>query len=360
MRLRKKYYNLFCILIIIICIVAGIFSFTNIQKEQNKRKVQTKEVFTYDSTGTLGYKIYLLDNEFYEEEYLEEDQSIVYSLIDKIKVNFDYQFAGSLAMNVKNNYEVTAKIKASYTDNKTEEKIIWSKEYPVKEPTKNDTINVKDFIMNDTFDIDYQQFKTIADTYRDSVGIPVDSILDIAVKINYDCKVLPLVDRNYASQEQMHLTIPLSEAVVNIEKQELGNDSGNLIEKIQVENANEKALSISIVIVGLSIFLTLTMILLLLKRNRTDKSLYIQELERIMKSYKDIIVETDIRPNIDQLEKIYIKTMEDMVDLENELRLPIIAYELVQNKRYMFIIIHDNMAYLYILRSENINIIENK
>ncbi len=46
----------------------------------------------YSEHSNLDYKVYLKENDFYEDEYLPKDMIYVASLIDKIKIDFNYRF----------------------------------------------------------------------------------------------------------------------------------------------------------------------------------------------------------------------------------------------------------------------------
>ena len=53
---------------------------------------ETEKVIKYNEKSNLDYKVYLIKNDFYEQEYLEKDMLYVASLIDKILIDFDYKF----------------------------------------------------------------------------------------------------------------------------------------------------------------------------------------------------------------------------------------------------------------------------
>ena len=64
----------------------------------------------YNETSEVDYRVYLKENNFFEEEYIGKDQAYVVSLIDHIEADFDYV----LDMEVENvNYEYSYVINAT-------------------------------------------------------------------------------------------------------------------------------------------------------------------------------------------------------------------------------------------------------
>jgi hypothetical protein len=85
------------------------------------------------------------------------------------------------------------------------------------------------------------------------------------------------------------------------------------------------------------------------------KSLYLKTLNKIMKDYSEVIIESSTNLNYDNLEILDIKTFDDMIDVEEELKSPIMLYEHIKNEESWFIVVNGNYAYRYILSSKNID-----
>ena len=103
---RKKYYLKLNILILLFALFVGLsfLCFKKsiiIQKEQN--------VF-YEEVGSPNYKIYLKDNDYYKENYLDKDMSYIANLIDYIDINYDYKFISDTELNGNYYYKIVADI----------------------------------------------------------------------------------------------------------------------------------------------------------------------------------------------------------------------------------------------------------
>ena len=77
-----------------------------------------------------------------------------------------------------------------------------------------------------------------------------------------------------------------------------------------------------------------------------------KKLSKILKNYGNIIIEITTPINIDDYEIIEVKNIEEMVDLEEELRIPINFYEHIPNYYGEFTLIHNNIAYRYIIEEK--------
>ena len=72
--------------------------------------VEEQKVINYKETSNLDYKVYLKENEFYEEEYLTKDKAYIATLIDKVKIDFNYNFDIEEFVDLQFDYKIFAKL----------------------------------------------------------------------------------------------------------------------------------------------------------------------------------------------------------------------------------------------------------
>ena len=72
----------------------------------------------YNINSDIDYKVYLKQNDFYETEYLDKDMVYVASLIDRIKVKYDYNFKVNMNSSIDFDYKVIARLVIASTNNK--------------------------------------------------------------------------------------------------------------------------------------------------------------------------------------------------------------------------------------------------
>ena len=85
----------------------------------------------------------------------------------------------------------------------------------------------------------------------------------------------------------------------------------------------------------------------------TNVSQFIVQLRKILKGYGDIIAEVTTKPDLRGLNIIEVKEFEDLINIEEELRVPILYYELEKDNEAWFIITTGNQVYRYILRASS-------
>lgn len=64
------------------------------------------EPLNYNDSGKVEYKVYLKDNEFYTEKYLDMNRAYIASLIDYIQRNYDYLFKIDRNSSVQFDYKI--------------------------------------------------------------------------------------------------------------------------------------------------------------------------------------------------------------------------------------------------------------
>ena len=69
-----------------------------------------------------------------------------------------------------------------------------------------------------------------------------------------------------------------------------------------------------------------------------------------MKDYGDIIVETTSPVNFNDYQVIHVKNFNEMIDLEEELHVPILYFEPAVGQESWFMLIHDKVLYKYDLK----------
>ncbi len=98
-----------------------------------------------------------------------------------------------------------------------------------------------------------------------------------------------------------------------------------------------------------TLFIVLTIFLgIYLKETPDEYTTFIKNKRRILRTYNSIIVEVESIPNIAGKNIIKVKTIEDLVDAQLELREPI--YYKNDNDSCFFILLHYNEACIYILK----------
>lgn len=102
--------------------------------------------YSYSVSSDITYRVKLLPNDLFQEEWLDEGLLYSNALTDQIEISFQALFAGSGTASVTGDYEITGIIEG-YQDTKDVKRIIYKKSFPLKEgsvPEGSGSAEIKD------------------------------------------------------------------------------------------------------------------------------------------------------------------------------------------------------------------------
>lgn len=339
----KKWVRIF--ITIILFFLALLFLFNIIDGLNPKTEKET--YYTYKIHRDIDYKVYLKENSFFEEEYLEKDKQYTTELIDYIDIDFNYLFSGSKLTDINYKYNINAELVGEYEEGEDELKEIWNKKYTLLDTqsiNKNDSIF---FNLKQNLKLNYSKYNKEANNFKTSFKLAIDAKLVVKLNIEYT-GVIEDTGKKVRGVDTLYMTIPLSKSTMSITTK---YDDDN--KKVLTEETNELR-DIKKVYINFALLL-LVIIIYITNKNKLiidKKTNYTKTYNKIMKSYADIIVEISNLANLEDLEILDIKNFDDMVDAEEELKSPILLYEIEKNKESWFIIVNGKYAYRYILNGE--------
>ncbi len=316
-----------------------------------KKSPDSQELLvSYNSNTTVDYKVYLKPNRFYDRKYLDKDKKYISNIIDYIDVDFSYLFNSSKPASSNYYYNVTATISSDYELSGTTSEL-WSKNYTVK-PTKSETKkNTNGIRINDKIKIDYLKYDNLAKQFKDEYGVVADTKLTININLGNTAKV-ENVDKSISDKKNVTLVMPLNKAVTDINISGATPTNNNITRNIVgTRNVNYVLLVGAVILLLISAPICGISLYKLFKI--TNVSQYIVQQKRILKGYGDIIAEVTTKPDLFGLKIIEVKEFEDLINIEEELRVPILFYELNKEDESWFIITTGNQAYRYILKSSS-------
>ncbi len=279
----------------------------------------------YKIIRNSDFKIYLKDNKFYENNILNINNKYDYyasKSIDKIKINFNYKFNSNKTINIKYKYNITSQI-VSNIDN--EDKLIWNKNYNLKE-AKEYEINSNTFNINDSIDIDYNYYNLYAKEYDEEYRIKTNQILKIYLNVTFKTNL-----NNKEYSDCIEIDIPLTNTYTSI----TNNYEKNTIYKIEKDNNYiNYIIGSSFILISILIIF----VILLKKENKSNKNIN-------LKKYKDIIIIVKNKPNIDNLNYLFVESFDNLIELAIINNTKIILYK--NKKETNFYIILNNYVYIY-------------
>ena len=323
----KQWVQVFIIIIVLGLMALSIWA---IVKSLKPEAVDGKKLYSYNYTSDLNYKVYIKQNKFYTQPYMEMNKQYIASLIDHVDVTTKYNFQSTEDLQYTYTYEIVATAKGIFAESDQKPTEVWSKAYQLL-PQETQTGTGKNIDVEKTITVDYNSYNDILVDFRNSFGLSVDAEVDVAFKITITGG-LPGQEPTLKETKNIVLVMPLLKPKKNKEK------------------------NLPLLVFGIALFIfTLYMFVVFGKKllKATKKSEYILQLNKILKEYADIIAESDNLPDLSQYDIVSIKHFQDMIDIEEELHSPIICNEVREDLETWFIVIYDKTAYRYILKYED-------
>ncbi len=335
-----------CMFFFCLFVIIG-FKFIN-----NSLSINSDEKLHFQEKGNVKYSVCLKDNDFFEKECLDSNMSYVASLIKNISLDFNYQFNGNFDNLVSSvDYEVVAKLIIENNDTKTK---YYEKEY-VLAPKTSDSIKNNGTLYNldKKININYEYYNNIATNFKSQYGVDSQSYLEVYLNtynnVNSKYKDIPTF-------AQISVQIPLSQKAIEIKfnTQEINKS----IDKY-ITSKNIVINGYLIFIVGITFLFTslifLFFIFMIIKKYTKTISKYDKFINKILKEYDRLIVETATFPDEKEYNVLIINNFNELVDVRDNLRSPIMFYNVKDHKMSKFYILNNNNLYLYIVNSNDIN-----
>lgn len=328
-------------IILFLGIIMIIKSFRVEQAKQNL-------LYSYNINRNLTGSVSLIDNDFFEKKNLDMNKTYISSLVDKINMDFSYSLSGNKKAKTKYTYQIIAvtDVKYSSVNPENSNQSIWSKQHVLVEP-KQLEVDSSNFTINENFDVDFATFNNEVKEFKEQLKLPITAELQIKLIVRSDMNVQGIED-TVVENSIMNVKMDLAQDIFTIEKEFENTDNKSVIDTIE----KKKEISIPVLIVGSTCVLIAVLIMLDAIRKSikfSKKSDYAIALNRILKNYGDIVAEIVSPVEIDNLNVIEVKNFDQLLDIEEEIRMPILYYETIPDEQGEFIIVCDNMAYRYVI-----------
>ena len=303
--------------------------------------------FSYQEDNSVHYKVYLKENDFFDTNYLDENKTYITSLIDHLNIDFQYQVnfkEEEKAAKIAGNYEYVIKaiISADKKDNQVGN--YWTKEFIVKELTKQDVSDSDYFLIRENIDIDYNKYNELLNEFKRATLVSTDAKLSIVMEVKGDAKS---GDTDVKLNRNLSFSIPLSELTVEGKADTEASNGNNTISK-QIRDNDPKFTFCRVV----GIISTLTSFVIAFSiykyyKRLILKDMYAHKLKKLLATYDGIIVNVKNMPDLNNLTVIMVTSFEELIDAHSEVRMPINFYESKKKRESYFVLINGSQAYVY-------------
>ena len=337
-----------CILgsIIVLLVIISIYSFA-LHVKNNKDMV-----VTYDEESSLDYKVYLKENDFFGDKYLEKDKQYIASLIDYIDATFNYDLTlTNKSSNYDYSYRIEAEVNVSNPENnnslyKSTELLVDTKK-GVGQGKKTTNINEK-------IKIDYNKYNDLISKFIETYELSnLDSTLSVNMYVDFDgdCGVNQKENKNSV----IKLVIPLTRKTVAIDmSSDVTNTTDNYIKCGKKDSY--VYLIFGLITCGVAIGLVFELFNYL-EDSKSPLEVYNSKLKKIMNNYGSFIQKINNNYDMSKSQILKVESFDDMLEIRDTLQAPILMLE-NKDKYGVFFIIPTayNVLYTYALRVEDIKI----
>lgn len=307
--------------------------------------ISKEDYLNYSEKSNIDYKVYLKENNFYDTDYLLKDRVYVASLIDKINMDFNYNFTSDKNIDAIFKYNINAKLLITDINN---ENIYYEKEYvllPEKEISLKDN---KTKTIIETINVNYDQYNKIANSFKNNYALNTKNKLIIYFNVDKNFMNNGNIFNN--DKNKMSLEIPLSEKSVEIK---LDTNEINNNNKLLLSTKNEYKINVYFIV--LFVLAIIVFILVLLKTIKYVKCLvnsdncYDSYINKLLNEYDRLIVKTNTSPfkNKDDKENIInVENFEELLDVRDNVKKPIMYYVITKHVKCQFYIRNEGNIYI--------------
>ena len=327
--------------------IAIVFSLFSLYYFKMGLKNTYQEEVSYKSSSNVSYKVYLLENDYFDEPYLGMDRTYISSLINYIDINFNYNLNFSNFVSGKYTYYIKGIIAADKV--KDDDSSYWSKSYILKEPVTISYDNQNSFNIDTNAKVDYQKYNSLLNEFRKDYGISFDGAFKVQLVIESESNATNIKE-SIPVDSLIEVRVPLTQQVIDLSIDLSNNDNEGEVSETIVNNTSS-----NYVFLGLGIlFMSVTLCLLWLIFRYIifiylSKSEYSKTLKKILSTYDSVIVNVSNLPNLNDLKVIEVNTFSELIDAHSEVRMPINYYEEVADCKSVFVLVSTNMAWVYTL-----------
>ena len=337
---------------IILSIITLVLSIGTIYYALNNTE---KEAVSYSQYGNIDYKVCLKNNSFYTQNCLDKNMSYVSTLIKNVALTFDYDLSTSKDLDIKTEYEVDAKLVISNTDNTSK---YYEQKYILKPKTSEGISKINnEYKISQNVDIDYDYYNAIASNFKSQYGIETNSYLEVSFQVYHTNSTTE--DVKVTSPSPVVLNIPLSQKSINI------NMASSVINKQETQNIESSIFTLKNIICLFIGVISLIICLIsslkvakMLSLTKEKKNNYDKFIEKILREYDRLIVETSTLPKFNKYYITKVNNFGELIDVRDNLRLPIMYYEVAKHQKcHLYITNNKN---LYLLTIKAVDMEENK
>lgn len=335
---RNVVLSLICVIIIISIVTLSCFLIYGKRSE--------KQYVSYDETSNIDYKVFLKENNFFEENYLGANNQYIASLINYIKANFNYKLQLEEKKDIEYKYSYRIEADVVVKEKETDNPLYRTNKVLVNKKEKTTTLD--NIVINEDIDIDYNYYNNLIKNFIDIYGLDdTESVLTLNMYVNVGGSCEDLKDNK--EESVMSLSIPLTTKTMAIDiSNNLINSEDNIMQCSKSGSYNFIFIILGIIF-GIIDLRLITFTVKYEFKTRTAENIYEKELKKILNNYSSYIQTLGSDFEFKDYQVLKVNTFTDMLEIRDTIRQPILMKE-NSEKTSAYFVIPSNTKILYVYR----------
>ncbi len=308
----------------------------------------------YTQKSDVNYRVYLKENDFYDENYAEEGKAYIADLIERVNVAFLYD----VAMDAENvNFEYSYRIDALLQVKDKSGAVIFDHTDAIVPPTTVEETGNALTVSHETW-VNYGKYNDLATRFASTYLKESDSKSSLSLLMYIE--VVGACEEFSGNSNDMYtvaLEIPLSSEVVNMSVTSTVEEGDNQILARENETVKNVFMILTIVfaifaLIGIGLFVAF----IFLTRS-TDINYEIKR-NRILQTYKPFIQTLSAPFDTEGYQQLSVAAFKDMLEIRDTIQSPILMFENEDKTLTGFYIpTNTKLLYVYELRIEDYDLI---
>lgn len=268
-------------------------------------------------------------------------------LTDMLKLKYRYTYYATREAELTTTFLVSASVRGRYVvgvDGK-DSKNVWSKDHRVI-PAETSTSMTKSITIEKEFEVPYAEYRQAIDQFKSSLQVPVMSDVQIVISTRVSGTIddSPIDDQRTAVISAP-LDQPLFAVTAKYDKDDKKQVAGRAAKDTQATIRSAERIGAGVLALLGIVSITYGM------RRQIFKSAYQRELDKIYRYHDGIIIKARKSADFSKKSIVPVQTFDDMLNLEEELKLPIVAVPAGPTAT-QFVIVREDIAFVYTLGKE--------
>ena len=348
---RSKWIKIISAIVVIVSLITILFSVTYYKMNKNY-------YIGYTENGAVDYRVYLKENDFFEEEYLGKDQVYIASLVERVMADFRYE----LKMEEQANFNYTYKVNAilEIADRSTGV----SYYHPAYELVPEQSITLDGatdkIAISESVEIDYDTYNEMAKKFISTYQLKDTKsalVLEMQINIISSCENFE-EDNNNSYTVSLH--IPLTEQKVDVEISSSVPTEESKILACNKNTAKHFFLVLSIIMAVIDAIIILLLVAFIYITINSDIT-YESKVRKIVSNYKSYIQQINNPFDMEGYQLLYVNEFTEMLEIRDTIQSPILMNENADKTCTKFIIpTNTKLLYIFEIKVDDYDLLYNE